>query len=109
MNAGRLDRRLQFQRATLSDDGFGSVEVFASHGSPVWASKKDVSDAERWRAGEVSAIISARFVLRSSAFSRGLTPNDRLVCDGVTYEISGIKEIARRQWIEITASARADR
>lgn len=106
--AGDLDRRVQFRRATLVDDGFQEVETWDNHGSPVWASKTDVSDGERWRAGEVGASITSRFVVRSSTFSRDLTPKDRLVCEGREYDITGIKEIGRRDRLEITASARAD-
>jgi head-tail adaptor len=108
MKAGALDRRVQFLRGIVADNGFEQVEVFTAHGSPVWASKVDVSDGERWRAGEVAAHITTRFQVRSSAFSRGLTPKDRLVCAGVTFDISGIKEIGRQQMLEITAAARAD-
>jgi SPP1 family predicted phage head-tail adaptor len=106
--AGKLDRRVQFQRATTSDDGFTQVETFANHGSPVWAEKTEVSDAERWRAGEVAASITCRFRVRYSAFSAGITPKDRLTCEGRTYDISGIKEIERREGFEITAAARVD-
>lgn len=103
---GKLDRVVQFRRATLSDDGFSSVETFADHGSPVFASKVDISDSERWRAGEISSSVSARFVVRWSAFTSALTTDDRLVCEGVTYNITGIKEgKGRRQWLEITAGA----
>jgi SPP1 family predicted phage head-tail adaptor len=110
VTAGRIDRRIQFRRYTTSDDGFTSGDkTWADHGSPVWASKTDVSDAERWRAGEVAAQITTRFMVRYSTFTSGITPKDRLVCDGVTYEITGIKEgEGRRQWLEITAAARAD-
>ena len=107
--AGNLDRRVQFLRAALTDNGFEQVETFANHGNPVWASKRDVSDGERARAGEVAAHISTRFVVRYSAFTAGLTPKDAMTCEGVTYNIAGIKEIeGRRQWLEITAAARAD-
>lgn len=107
--AGRLDRRVQFQRATLTDNGLEREEVFADHGQPVWAERRDLSDAERSRAGEVSAVLMSRFVVRSSPFARALTPKDRLRCDGVTYDILGIKEGAgRRHYLEITAAARAD-
>ena len=107
---GRLDRRIQFQRATLNDDGLSQVEEWADHGSPVWAQKADVSDGERWRADEVAAQITTRFLVRWSAFTADLTPKDRLVSDGVEYNITGIKEASgRRQWLEITAAARADR
>lgn len=108
MQAGTLDRRVQFQRATVTDNGLEQVETFANHGAAVWASKEDVSDGERWRAGEVAAHITARFQVRSSAFSRGITPKDRLICAGAAYDISGIKESGRLEMLEITAAARAD-
>lgn len=108
MQAGKLDRMVQFLRSTLTDNGLEQVEVFASHGVPVFASKLDISDGERWRAGEVQAHVTARFQVHASAFARGLTPKDRLICEGVTYDISGIKEVGRRDMLEITAAARAD-
>lgn len=107
--AGRLDRLVQFQRATLSDDGFSQVENWADHGSSVWCDKKDISDSERWRANEVQAHITTRFVVRWSAFTADLTPADRITFEDATYDISGIKEVGpRRRWLEITAAARAD-
>ena len=109
MDAPRLDRRIQFRRATLTDDGFSQVEVWADHGAPVWASKSDISDGERWRAAEVAASVTTRFVVRWSIFTADLTPRDRLVCEGREYEIVGVKEGAgRRQWLEVTAAARTD-
>ena len=105
MNAGKLDRQVQFLRYTTTDDGFGQVQAWADHGSAVWASKTDVSDAERWRANEVSAALSTRFVVRWSAFTKAITPKDQLVCEGVTYDITGIKETGeRRRWLELTCA-----
>jgi head-tail adaptor len=110
MGAGvRLDRRVQFLRAALVDNGLEQVETFAPHGVAVWASRKDVSDGEKARAGEVQAVLMSRFVIRSSAFSRGLTPKDRLTSEGRAWDISGIKEVGRRDYLEITATARADK
>ena len=100
-----LDRRIQFQRYTGSDDGFAKVKTWADHGIRIWAKRTDVSDAERMRAGEVSAVITARFEVRSSAFTRALTAKDALTCKGVTYEIFGIKELGRNERLEITAGA----
>ena len=109
MTAGSLDRQIQLQRYTTSDDGFGAVEAWADHGFPVWAKKTDLSDGERLRASEVSASITTRFLVRWSSFTAGLTPKDRLTSEGRTYNIFGIKEgTGRRQWLEITASARTD-
>lgn len=109
MSAFALDRRVQFRRATPVDDGFGQSQVWADLGAPVFASKADLSDGERWRAGEVAAHATARFRVRWSAFSASITPADRLICEGREYDISGIKEAeGRRRFLEITASARAE-
>ncbi|MBL1438341.1 MAG: phage head closure protein [Rhodobacteraceae bacterium] len=109
MTAGKLDRRVQFRRYTEADDGYSSGQTWADHGGAVYASKTDLSDGEKSRAGETAAWITTRFVVRHSSFSSGITPKDRLVCAGVTYEISGIKEgKGRRRWLEITCGARTD-
>lgn len=109
MRRGRLDRQVQFQRYTEEDDGFGKVEKWVDHGDPIHASKADVSDGERYRAQEVSASITTRFVVRWSMFTRDIDPKDRIMCEGLTYDISGVKEVGeRRRWLEITAAARAD-
>lgn len=109
MGSGKLDRRVQFQRATRTDDGFRDERVFAAHGDPVWAERQDISDGERWRAGEVAATVTTRFRVRHSAFTADLTPADRLVSDGRTYDIVGIKEgPGRRRSLELTCAARLD-
>lgn len=105
MTPGKMDRRVQFRRYTLSDDGFQQIEAWADHGTPVWASKTDVSDAERLRAHEVSATISTRWVVRSSQFTRTLTAKDALRYEGVDHQIFGIKEIGRNNKLEITTGA----
>lgn len=108
MQAGRLDRLVQFRRAALADDGLTVSEQWADFGEVVWAEKADISDGERWRAGAVAAHVTTRFRVRWSGIASEITPKDRLVCDGRDYDISGIKEIGRRQFLEITAAARTD-
>lgn len=105
-----LDRQIQFYRATLSDSGVSDDEEFTVLGGLYPAAKKEVSDSERLRAGEVGAMLSCRFTVRYSEFTRGITPKDRLVCEGISYDISGIKEVGeRRTYLEITAAARTDK
>lgn len=108
VGGGDLDRRVQFRRAQTVAGALGSSQVFADHGLPVWASKRDVSDVEKQRAAEVQATITTRFVVRWSVFTAGITPKDRLICDGRDYDISGIRELGRREFLEFTAAARAD-
>lgn len=108
MRAGLRVYRVQFRRAAITADALGSTETWDDHGYPVWADKQDISDGERWRAGEVAAHISARFRVPVSGFVLGITPKDRMVCRGLTYDISGIKEIVRDRELEFTAAARVD-
>jgi len=108
ISAGKLDRRLQIRRYATIDDGLQMVEAWADHGAPIWASRKDVSDGERAVAGWLEATSVARFIVRSSSFTRGLTPKDRLKTEDRDYDIQGIKELGRRDWLEITAIAQVD-
>lgn len=104
-----LDREVQFLRRDEGDDGFASDGGgFSAYGDPVRAKRMDVSDGERWRAGEVSSSVMARFRLRWSPFIAEITPKDRLTSEGLDFDIVGLKEIARRQWVEITGTARND-
>jgi head-tail adaptor len=106
--AGSLDCRVQFRRRGLVADGFGHAEVWADSGVPQPAAKRDISDGERWRAGEVQAHVTTRFVIRSSAFARTINARWRLACEGLEYDIVGVKEIERNRWLEVTAAARND-
>lgn len=109
MDAGKLDRRVQFLRAEVMDDGYQrTLGPHSPHGTPVWAARRDMSDAERFAAGSMRAAVMTRFTVRWSGFTAGIRPTDRLACDGRTYEIIGLKETgSRRSFIEISAQAAA--
>lgn len=106
MDAGQLDRRIRFLRGQKVDDGFANIDQWQDHGTPVWASRRDVSDAEKAGEGTVYAEVSARFRVRSSSFTRGILPTDRLVESGQVFEIIGIKQLGRRDFLEITGVAK---
>ncbi|GGH53177.1 head-tail adaptor protein [Frigidibacter albus] len=107
MNASQLDRRVQFLRAELIDDGFGNVTgSFEPLGTKVAAWRRDVSDSEKVSAGRLQSEVVTRFRVRSTSFTRGITAADRLSSEGATFEILGIKQTEeRRTFLEITAVA----
>ncbi|KQI67618.1 hypothetical protein AN189_14900 [Loktanella sp. 3ANDIMAR09] len=106
MNSGKLDRRLQFRRAVLVDTGLSKSEKFHDHGSPVFAARQDVSDSEKFAAGAVQATLDTRFTVRSSPFTRDIEPSDRLTCEGLEFNIIGIKQIeGRKSFLEISCKA----
>lgn len=107
--AARLDRLIQFRRATLDTASLEQREIWADHGRPIWGSKTDIRDSEKWRAAQVQAEVTTRFLVRWSEFTAGITPRDRLICDGREYHVAGVpKEVGRREWVEITAAAEVE-
>lgn len=108
LNAGDLDRRLKLQRAINIANSLNEDIPTWTTLATVWASKRDVSDGERVAAAEVAAHITTRFRVRYGSIAKTLTAADRVMCDGLVYEISAVKELGFREGIEITAAARPD-
>lgn len=104
-----FNRRIAVFNVAFQNTGAGvrQVDPPALRGH-IWAARKDVSDAEKAASGTVQATLAARFTVRSSAMTRAIKPKDRLTCDGKSFDIVGIKELGRRDFLEITAEARAD-
>lgn len=108
IKAGALDRRIELHRVSVSTNAFNEpVETFTLVAT-LWASKVDVSDGERWRAQQVAAINMARFQTRWDAVTSTINPKDRIKFEGEFWEILAVKELGRRQGIEITAVTRTD-
>ena len=105
---GKMDSRVQFQRATLSNDGFSDVESWQNLGDPRWAKKTDIADKEGLRSGELQATVTSTFRIRWSNSLRDLNAKDRLIFDNVIFPIFGVREVQRRRFMVITAGARVD-
>lgn len=103
-----MDRRLRIERATTGDDGVQTAVTGWTALATVWASKEEISDGERGRQTGPDATATTRFQIRYSTTVAGVGPKDRLVCEGRTYDVVGVKEIGRRVGLEITAMRRAD-
>lgn len=108
--AGKLDRRITIQRATIVPNEFNEPVPAWNVVATVWAKRADVSDSEKFAAGQLGSTLQTRFVIRSSSEARAVTTADRLVHEGATFNILGVKETAegRRRFIEITAAKDSD-
>lgn len=107
--AGNLDRRITLQRSTDTQDEYGgSVKVWSDIAT-VWAAFKAVSDGEKVSAGEVGSTLMVRFTIRHDSAWADLSTLDRLIFEGVVFDIWGVKPLeGRRQFIEITAARRSE-
>lgn len=108
LEAGKLDRRITIERATIARDEFNEAEKMWSPLATVWAEKLEVSDAERVAAQEVGAELTTRFRIRYSSLTADISPLDRCTYGGRTYQITGVKELGRREGVELTTTARAE-
>jgi SPP1 family predicted phage head-tail adaptor len=114
MDAGAMDRRLAILQPTETTNSSNeAVQTFAVL-TTVWAEKHDISDGEKLRAQEVGSSITTRFRIRWSEALSAMTPKWRVRLKGRTtaqdrdFEVTGLKEINRREGLEITATARTD-
>ena len=109
--AGQRDRRIRIERYLVTQNALNEDVHTWAELATVWASRMDVSDGEKLRASEIGAEISTRFSILWSTDVADVNPKDRVeypVGSGTYFDIFSVKEIGRREGIEITATARAD-
>jgi SPP1 family predicted phage head-tail adaptor len=101
--AGKMDRRISIQRlvqtgvSELNEPIFSYQEVRI-----VWGAKIHKSEDEKFASGQRYAV---RVVTFQTHYMPDLTETDRLVSEGVTYDVKGIRELGRREGLEIAAEA----
>ncbi len=108
--SGDLDHRLTLlQQVEGAADNYGAPTITYEETATVFAKRIDASAGERYRAREVNAEITAHFIVRYSQETSAVDPKYRVrLEDGLTYEVTGTRELQRNRWIEIHAVARAD-
>jgi len=108
MQAGELDRRITIERYSSSINDFGEEVGAWNELATVWAGKTDVRDSERFSAQQVNSTITTRWRIRYLSKIADINPKDRLTHNGLLYGIVAVKEIGRKEGLEITAAARND-
>lgn len=103
MKAGKLDKRIEFQRVTASQDEYGEETPQA------WGTLGTVSAAifygngdERREAGREEGSQVANFQVRIGVLTRSINIRDRIVFAGDNWDIVGVSPM-ERAGIEFTA------
>lgn len=110
MRAGLLDRRITLRRYATARSALGSQVKAWNDLAEVYAAYLPVSDAERVKAAQVGASLTARFQIRWDPQVADLSPLDQLRDEyGRDFAIVGVKELGRRVGLEISARALADK
>jgi SPP1 family predicted phage head-tail adaptor len=100
ISAGRLDRRIELQSATITNDSAYNeqTETWATYAT-VWAMK----EFHRSEEGEASARDYAEFGLYFTIRYRDdIEPTHRIVYEGENYQMIGRpRELGRRQFLKV--------
>lgn len=100
IDAGQLDRLVQvLKRVPGQENGWEQVFTYVPSCN-LWAALKHDSEDEQHAAGQT---YSVRVVTFTTRYSSRVTERDRLSCEGITYEVLGIRELGRREGLEIKA------
>lgn len=100
-SGGDLRTACSFQRVTETPDGSGGyTRAWAAiSGAPDRCSYKSASGSERYSSARVEANYRGRIVIRYFA---GITAADRVLIDGLAYQILWVDDIDRRkQWLAL--------
>lgn len=123
MRAGRLDRKIDLLRKTVTQSASGAeVEAWAPMAERLAASYRPVRGDERNEAPQFVAAEQVEFKIRWKAALADLNPKDRLVYpavvqdvspedepgDGRLFDIIAVHELGRRETLQIMASRRPD-
>lgn len=107
MRAGKLDRRITIRRSQKTETNALNEPIMTwSDVVTVWAQQRPERGSERFAAAQVNGTAVITFHIRYRA---DVTIQDRIVYDGVEYEIvAPPREIGRRVVTEIDCIARED-
>jgi SPP1 family predicted phage head-tail adaptor len=104
-NPGRMDRRITVQSFTTTQNAIGEPEkTWTALYTDISAEVAQVGGREYFSADQRVAEADCRFYIR---YRGDITEQMRIVYDGKTYDIKHIREIGRRERLEILAKAEA--
>ncbi|MFC3322626.1 phage head closure protein [Mesorhizobium cantuariense] len=99
MRAGKLDRSIDLQRNVETKSSTGSVtSVWTNFATGLRAEKIDATADETARTFGEAETISMTFRIR---YVGNLTTADRVIYEGVAFDLVGITEIGRRRGLEL--------
>jgi SPP1 family predicted phage head-tail adaptor len=105
MRIGLLDRRVTIQSLSTVLDGAGQeVETWGAVAT-VWMRVRPFRGGERFTAQQVVGKAVTTFEAR---YRSDVTIKNRLLWDGKTWDIADIRQLGRKERMEMDATARAE-
>lgn len=102
LSASSLDRQIELQTPAGSKDAYGQVAKEWTTVALAWAHKRGLGSRERFAAAQVQQQDSVIYTIRYNA---DVTQLWRVKDGDALLDITGLREIGRRQWLELTCIA----
>ena len=101
LNAGRLDRKIIIERNSgATADVYGEITASWTTLTTLWGQIAQLSGREILGAEKETVMKSIRVICR---YSSEVKPKDRLNINSVYYNITYVRELGRREGLEILA------
>lgn len=104
MHAGRLDRLIEIQRATETQNSYGEPVKAWTSVATVWAERKDESGAELFAASQDQARMVTTFRIRYRDEPR-ITPAMRVIEGEESFDVEAVLEVGRREALALKCVA----
>ena len=98
ISIGQLDRRLVIQQVSVVQNSFGEEDETWTTLATVFGQRRDVTGREIFTGGRDQAEGLTRFVIR---YRSDVNERNRISYDGNIFEIEGVVELGRKQWLEL--------
>jgi SPP1 family predicted phage head-tail adaptor len=105
MRAGRLDRRITIQGQSIAHSDSGQEKITWVDVATVWAEKREDRGTERFATKQIIGHAVTTFRIRWSDTVSAVTSEHRIEFDGRIFNITDVRELGRREGIEIDAYA----
>ena len=102
MRAGKLDKTIEVQRHTVAVDDYGTQTEGWTAVATVRAQVLQSSNEEFLRSFGTTSDIAIIFRIRHID---GLTPTDRVLFGGQAYDLKEVKELGRREGLDLRCMA----
>lgn len=102
MRAGKLTKTLTIERATTTVDAYGTPAESWATIAVVRGQLIQSSTEEFMRNFGASSEIAAVFRIR---YRDGIKVADRITCDGIAYDLKEVKELGRREGLDLRCIA----
>lgn len=103
MHPGMLDRYITVQTFTTTQDATGAPVPTWTTLANVFANKRDLGVSERLASQRELSTLTTVWTIRHLS---GLTAKNRIQYDSDIYEVIGVRERGRQEYLELTTEAK---